>query len=56
MVKIFKFIESGNITMAKCYLCDAKIKVPKHTDPSGKYICRSCYFRDMLKKKLKFWS
>ena len=41
--------------MANCYLCGRKIKVPKHTDPNKKYICRRCYFRQMLKKKLKFW-
>jgi len=40
--------------MANCYLCGKNIKTPKYT-PKGKYICRRCYFRDMLKKKLKFW-
>jgi len=39
--------------MANCYLCGKNIKT-KHA-PKGKYICRRCYFRDMLKKKLKFW-
>ena len=41
--------------MAKCYLCKTNIKIPKHTTPDGKYMCRKCYFRQMLKKKLKFW-
>jgi formylmethanofuran dehydrogenase subunit E len=54
IVKIFKFIESGNNIMANCYLCGRNIKTPKHA-PDGKYICERCYYRDMLKKKLKIW-
>jgi DNA-directed RNA polymerase subunit RPC12/RpoP len=40
--------------MANCYLCGKNIKTPKHA-PDGKYICERCYYRDMLKKKLKIW-
>jgi DNA-directed RNA polymerase subunit M/transcription elongation factor TFIIS len=41
--------------MTKCYMCGSEIEVPKQTD-SGKYICKKCYFKQMLKKKLKLWS
>ena len=41
--------------MAKCYRCNSVIKVPKKIPPDGKYLCRRCYFRQMLKKKLAFW-
>jgi len=41
--------------MAKCYICGKYIKVPKHTLPNGKYICRKCYFKLLLKKKLRIF-